>query len=382
MPLAPSSRLLHQRLGAFAPEASALGMRAIPCVFAFALVSTAAAQTRDTGARMERVADGVYAIIHDDATDEWPHGNTGVVVGDDGVLVVDACYLPSRARADIALIRSVTPQPVRYLVYTHWHFDHNNGASAYTETFPDVQIVAERETAGWIPLNATYWSRMSTAPASARRAALAALERETATGRDSTGRALSAEERRKRETAVGQRKRELEELASLRPVRPTMLFDGALTLSVGRRVELRDRGRANSPHDVTVYLPADSILFTGDIVVQSPLPFVGGSWPVPWIGVLRSIEGEPVRVLVPGHGPVMRDFGYVRRVRRLLEAASERATAGALEGRTLDWVQDSVRLDDVRRATPVWTDPALDADWALTVRLLLDRAWRGVRGQG
>ena len=87
----------------------------------------ARAQTRDYGARMERVADGVYAIIHDDATDEWPHGNTGVVVTDRGVLVIDATYLPSRARADIALIRSVTNQPVRYLVYTHWHFDHNNG---------------------------------------------------------------------------------------------------------------------------------------------------------------------------------------------------------------------------------------------------------------
>jgi len=41
----------------------------------------ARAQTRDTGARIERVTDGVYAIIHENATEEWPHGNTGVVVG-------------------------------------------------------------------------------------------------------------------------------------------------------------------------------------------------------------------------------------------------------------------------------------------------------------
>src|SRR5262245_3767601 len=73
---------------------------------------------RDAGARMERIGERVYAIIHDDATEEWPHGNTGVIVGDTGVLVIDATYLPSRARADIALIRSVTDQPVRYLAYT------------------------------------------------------------------------------------------------------------------------------------------------------------------------------------------------------------------------------------------------------------------------
>lgn len=64
-------------------------MRLTPPLLAFALASPAAAQTRDTGARMERVVDGVYAIIHDGATDEWPHGNTAVIVGDDGVLVVD-----------------------------------------------------------------------------------------------------------------------------------------------------------------------------------------------------------------------------------------------------------------------------------------------------
>ena len=50
----------------------------------------AAGQTKDAGARLERVADGIFAILHDDATDQWPHGNTGVVVTDDGVLVVDA----------------------------------------------------------------------------------------------------------------------------------------------------------------------------------------------------------------------------------------------------------------------------------------------------
>ena len=50
-----------------------------------------------TAPRLERVADSVYVILHDDATDQWPHGNTGVVVTDDGVLVVDATYCP-RAR--------------------------------------------------------------------------------------------------------------------------------------------------------------------------------------------------------------------------------------------------------------------------------------------
>jgi glyoxylase-like metal-dependent hydrolase (beta-lactamase superfamily II) len=357
------------------------------CVLGLLLAAVPAdavrAQARDAGARLERVADSVYVIIHDDATDQWPHGNTGVIVTPDGVLVVDATYLPSRARADIALIRSVTNRPVRYLVYTHWHFDHNNGAIAYRDSFPAVTIVSERQTREYIALNSTWWARMSTAPASARRASLATLQREVAVGRDSTGRALTAEEKRKDAKAIEQRQAELAELASLRVVTPDLVFDDELTLWLGgRRIELRDRGRANSPHDVTIYLPKDSVLFTGDIVVQSPLPYVGASWPVPWIEVLRQLETVPMAAVVPGHGPVMRDWGYVRQVRRLLEAATSRTAAMALQGRTLVQIQDSLSLDDLRRATPVWTGTALDADWKEITQVLIERAWRGVRGQG
>src|SRR5918996_1521336 len=127
-----------------------------------------AALPRDSTARVERLADGVFAIIHDDATDQWPHGNTGVVVYDQGVLVVDATYLPSRARADIALIRALTDKPVRFLVNTHWHMDHTYGNEAYRNAFPDVVIVTERETREFSELNSHYWSKFSTAASSTR----------------------------------------------------------------------------------------------------------------------------------------------------------------------------------------------------------------------
>src|SRR5690242_6930040 len=66
----------------------------------------------DEGACVQQVGAGVYVIIHADATDEWPHGNTGVIEGRRSLLVVDSTYLPSRARADIALIRQISAKPV------------------------------------------------------------------------------------------------------------------------------------------------------------------------------------------------------------------------------------------------------------------------------
>jgi glyoxylase-like metal-dependent hydrolase (beta-lactamase superfamily II) len=266
----------------------------MPTLFALLLMAQAPLP-RDSTARVERLADGVYAIIHDDATDQWPHGNTGVVVSDDGVLVVDATYLPSRARGDIALIRRITDRPVRYLVNTHWHMDHTHGNEAYRDAFPGVTIVTERRTREFSELNTRYWSRYSTAPDSPRRQALRELEEEQARGADSTGKAHTAEDKRRLETVIRQRNGELEELAKVRVVVADQVFDGATTLWLGgRRVELVDHGRANSPHDVTIYLPKERILFTGDILVQSPVPYTGMSWPVPWIDVLAELEKLPV----------------------------------------------------------------------------------------
>jgi cyclase len=347
------------------------------------LAAPLAAQVRDAGARMERVADGVYVIIHDNATDEWPHGNTGVIVGDDGVAVVDATYLPSRARADIALIRRVTAKPVRYLIYTHWHFDHNNGGIAYREAFPDLAIVSQRDNARYIELNGIWWARMSTQPGSARRAGLARMEEDVARGADSTGHRFSAGELAMHRTHIRQRRAELEELATLRVVTPDLLFDGELTLPLGRRVlELRDRGRANSPHDVTVWLPHDRVLFSGDILVEDPFPYTGASWPVPWAAVLRDLEATAVAALVPGHGPVMRDHRYTRLVRELMEAVTARVESGARRGLTLDQVQDSVTLEDFRARFPADDPESHREEWRAIVRVLVERAWRGVRGQG
>ena len=98
--------------------------------------------------------------------------------------------------------------------------------------------------------------------------------------------------------------------------------------------------------------------------------------------MLKDVEAVPAAALVPGHGPVLRDQSYVRQVRALLEATTTRVAALALEGKTLNQIQDTLDLDDIRRATPAWRDPALDADWKESIRMLIERAWRGVRGQG
>src|SRR5580704_10139572 len=93
-----------------------------------------------------KVADGIYVIRHQDAPNGFPQGNTTVIIGDRDVLVVDACYLPSSARDDIAQIRQWTDKPVRYLLNTHWHADHTRGNFVYADTFPSISILSQTAT--------------------------------------------------------------------------------------------------------------------------------------------------------------------------------------------------------------------------------------------
>lgn len=325
---------------------------------------------RDDDARMEQLAPGVYAIIHADATTdwmngvtEWPHSNTGVIVGDDAVLVVDATYLPSRARADIALIRSVTPTPVRYLVNTHWHGDHTHGNAVYKAAFPGLSIISQEANRLWIAVNQVRYPQVVAAGRSTKQSTIARLEALLRAGTDSAGTPLTAAQQSTLTDNIRRRRHELDELSQVTVVPPDVGFDKAMSIDLGnRQVLLENRGRANSPADVTVFLPAERVLFTGDILVY-PVPYFGASHPLPWIDVLRSIEALPLRALVPGHGPVLNDHVYTTLVRELFEATRDRVRAAMEKGLLLADVVNTVDLPDFRARFLALPVPSIEEYW-------------------
>ena len=339
---------------------------------------------KDSTASMQRVADGVYVILHEHATDEWPHGNTGVVVGDNSVFVIDACYLPSRARADISLIRSVTRKPVKYLVITHWHMDHNNGIIAYTDSFPGVQVISERKSAEYITINSSWWGKSSAKENSAKRNAIGELEKELKLGKDTaTGVAFTSEEIIKRKKIIDQRKNELQELSTLKVIPPGKLFDKEMTVDLGnRKIVLKDWGKANSVHDVTFYLPVEKILSAGDIIVQIPIPFTFESWPNSWIKVIEDIEKMPLNAIVTGHGPVLTDLSYTKLLREFFGAAISKVNKALAEGLTLNQLKATADFSEFRKGVWQKSADAPDSDWEAIINALIDRAWKCVRGQG
>jgi len=117
----------------------------------------------------------------------------------------------------------------------------------------------------------------------------------------------------------------------------------------GRTIELHWFGRGNTRGDVVVYLPRERVLATGDLLV-APIPFAFNAYPGEWIAVLDSVAALGGAVLVPGHGPVMRDLEYLHTVRSALTAAREEARAAAGRGATVEAVLDAVTLESFRAA--------------------------------
>jgi glyoxylase-like metal-dependent hydrolase (beta-lactamase superfamily II) len=272
-----------------------------------------------------RVADGVYSIRHADAPDTNPQGNTTVIIGERAVLVVDSAYLPSSATEDIAQIRRWTDRPVRYVLNTHWHPDHQRGNSVYVDAFPHVTIVAHAETA---KLMASY----------------------DAANRERYPRLLQTmQEKLKKEPdaelqkTVEGRTRVLADLQRSRLQLPTLTFDSELTVDLGNRiVEIRHSGIGDTRGDAWVYLPKEQVLVTGDLLV-APVPYFFAGYPEAHARSLHRLLELDAKAIVPGHGDVMHDKTYMRAVVEMVDTIVGQVNAAIVRIGSL-----SARLEDVR----------------------------------
>lgn len=265
------------------------------------------------GAHLEtrRLAEGVYALM----SDRNGVDNSGFVVGERGVLVIDAHINAEMARQIQAAVAAVTDKPILYLVNTNFHGDHTFGNYAFPA---DIRIVAHRATA----------ERM---------------------------REFEAEKEFLLATVNGDRGVYAD--AELRL--PDMVFDDSLRLDLGgRAVELHHFGPGNTPGDAVVYVPEAKVAWTGNLVLGVGVPFLieGGAEPY-----LRTIErfadALDVETIVPGHGPIVPPeiLGAYRRylgdlVTGMAGSAPGESVESALSRMPLDPAYFPPGIDDPTRA--------------------------------
>jgi len=205
----------------------------------------------------DRLSDNAYAYTAEGDP------NTGIVIGDDAVLVADTQATPVMAGDVIRRIRAVTDTPIRYVVLTHYHAVRVLGASAYQAQ----EIIASQDTYDLI------------------------VER--------------GEQDKKSEIERFPRLfRAVESVPGL--TWPTMTFKGEMTLWLGKlEVKLLQLGRGHTKGDTVVWLPQQKILFSGDLVEFDATPYCGDAYFEDWPHTLDAIAALQPEKLVPGRGAAL-----------------------------------------------------------------------------
>lgn len=324
---------------------------AVPLMLA--VVAPARADTVNTRElSVRQLAAGIYTIRHPDPTDDFPDGNTTVIVGEREVLVIDTCYLPSSADADIARIRAWTDKPVRWVLNTHWHNDHVGGNQRYRLAWPGAQVIAHDETRRMIDARVRSYVQRFVQPDSTFGKQRETLRRTVETGLDAKGAPVDAAARSAARAALARLEHALGEFRGIVIEPPTVTFQNEMRIDLGGRiVELKHLGRGNTGGDVVAWLPAERILVAGDLV-DHPVPYAFGGYPGEWTTTLDRLVALQPAVVVPGHGDPLQGTAHIERVAELIR--SLRGQVDALLARhgggyTLEEVRKAIDLSEARR---------------------------------
>jgi glyoxylase-like metal-dependent hydrolase (beta-lactamase superfamily II) len=295
-------------------------LRTLPLLLMFLLPP--AVQARDyppstVEMKLVQVAEHSYYVQGMPGTATENEGfisNAGVVVTDAGVVVIDALGSPSLAQQLMELIRQVSDKSVVKVIVTHYHADHVYGLQYFKEQ--GAEIIAPSGAEKYL---------------------------------DSDAAKARLEERR----------------FSLDPwvnddthlVGPDRYVDTTLTLVVGGMTfRMTVLGDAHSDADMTVYVESDRVLYSGDVIFEGRVPFLGSANTGLWLKVLQDMQSSELAALVPGHGPhqgapvtaVGLTYRYLSALRTAMGAA----------------VQELTPFDEVFSATD-WSEfaplPAFDA---------------------
>jgi glyoxylase-like metal-dependent hydrolase (beta-lactamase superfamily II) len=213
---------------------------------------------------LTKIADNVYSYV--DIKKMSPQNsfgaNAGIVIGRDGILVIDTLISAKEAKRFIKDIRAVSDKPIKYVVNTHYHLDHTFGN-------------AEFEKLGAIIISHTIdkVSLQNKGEGALKNAGMFGL-----TEQDMEGTKIAV---------------------------PTITFAGTMEIDLGdRRVELLHKWASHTEGSILVYIPDKKILFTGDILFTDYHPYMADGDIKGWSSTLDDMMKMDVDTIIPGHGPI------------------------------------------------------------------------------
>jgi glyoxylase-like metal-dependent hydrolase (beta-lactamase superfamily II) len=231
--------------------------------------------------------------------------NSGVIVGDDSVMVIDAQATPVMARQVIDRVNKITDKPIKYVLLTHYHAVRVLGASAYA----GAEILASEATRGLI------------------------VER----GKEDM------------DSEIGRFPRLFRAVESIPGLTwPSITFPDQISVWLGRReVRIMHIGRGHTAGDVVAYVPDANVMFSGDLVEYRSACYCGDAHFTDWPATLDRLAEFSAAALVPGRGAALKTQGDVADGIALTEdfltTLYDTVTASVDQGRTLKETYDAVR---------------------------------------
>ncbi len=227
---------------------------------------------------LKRITDRIYGVFG--VYEQVSPKNRGFIsnayfyVADDGVLVVDALSTYKLGKELVETIRSVTNKPIRFLVITHYHSDHFYGAKALKEA--GAEIVAHEYALDYLSSPSSYNFF---------------LARKKLLGSEMSGTEL---------------------------ISPTITLTKNLNIYLNVNGKLKEFRvihlcKAHTNGDIVIYVPDEGVLFSGDIVFNGRLPFLGSGNSKTWLKCLDEISKWNVKILLPGHGKILNNPEKIRK---------------------------------------------------------------------
>ncbi|MEN6617268.1 MAG: MBL fold metallo-hydrolase [Syntrophorhabdus sp.] len=214
--------------------------------------------------RLTRIAENVYSYVgvKNGSKANSFGANAGIIIGNDGIIVVDTLISAKEAQRFIKDIRAISDKPIRYVVNTHYHLDHVFGNSEFVK-LGAVIIAQDNDKAAML---------------------------------------RSAEETLKNINRYGMNQ---EDMAGTTAAYPVITYGDRMTIDIGGQiVDLIHARYSHTSGDTLVYLRDKKILFTGDILFTDYHPFLGEGNIEEWAKELDDIRTMDVEKIIPGHGPL------------------------------------------------------------------------------
>jgi cyclase len=299
--------------------------------------------------RFEKITEGVYYAT---STGSMSVGsNSVVIVNDDDALLIDPGEAPATASAFLEDIKTITNKPVKFVVDSHYHFDHAHGNQIFGS---DVTLIGHDRTYDMLagnPLQGQAYVTQAApellqqrldqmkaqVPGTTDPQQLASLERQI----------LATQLRIVQEKAV-------------KPTPPTTTFSGRMTLRRGRReIQLLYLGRSHTDTDIVVYLPQERIACTGDMM-ESQISYAADAWVNEWPDTLEKLAALDFDTVLPGHGTPFKGKEKIRAFQVYLRDLYKQVTSFRQQGLSVEETAKRVDLTPHASDWPQLRAPGAD----------------------